>query len=201
MEKRSRGTTLIEAMVYCSIFGMVLACIYGTLVSSTRYFYAADALNQATQSAQTGIAQLVNELTESHPSTVVLGSTSTGTTNQNGIIFASPRDEAGIYQRGTDGKAIWQKFVCYYTGTDGDEPVLIRREVAISPSADPPENTHAIADFSGNAGLRTRIVARNITGMTVSGTGTISIVINSTVEKLNKVSEASVRTQVKLRNQ
>lgn len=128
-----RGTTLIEALVYCVIFGLVLSCIYWVLIASMRYYHIANDSIELQQSALISMSTLTQELCESRASAIY------SSTDPDGILFCSARDSKNHYTYNPlSTKLYWQKWVCYYVGTSGGVKYLYRKERKLPNPAETP---------------------------------------------------------------
>ena len=126
----SRAFTLAELTVYAALLGVLLSGTYASLTLALRYFAVSNATTDLQSQAQQSILHLVGELAETKGSTVVILSSSTGT---SGVLFASPRSRLGQYEPNLDGTLNWFKWVCYRL----DRTDRVIRRMAYYPSSYP----------------------------------------------------------------
>jgi len=169
--------TLVELLVYTSLVGLPLACIYAVFAASMRYFRVAQAATELQADAQKTVVHLVSDLADSRISTVKVG------TNPTGVIVLSPRDQFGSYvYYDFDGDLYWQKWVCYYLETSNS--TLVRKELYLPNTVNPPgtpatslpsNSTLTTSYFQSLSGAHTRTVATDCTAFTITATTSVSI--------------------------
>ncbi|MDQ7822337.1 MAG: hypothetical protein RDV48_06040 [Candidatus Eremiobacteraeota bacterium] len=123
--KKSTGTTLVELMVYMTLFSCVLSCVYWVLITSMRYYNVADASVDLQSQAMRGMATLTQDLSETTSMSVYDLDAST----PKGIIFASPRNSQKKYTYNAYNELLWKRWVCYYIGSNKGVSYLYRKEV------------------------------------------------------------------------
>jgi type II secretory pathway component PulJ len=129
---RERGTTLVEALVYTALFGIVLTCIYWVLVASMRYYRIADSSVELQQNGMSAMTAVTQDLSESMSATVY----DLDAAPPKGIIFASPRnrtstgDIGNSYIYDNQKRLLWSKWICYYIAQNktGEYTCLYKKE-------------------------------------------------------------------------
>lgn len=166
---RPRGVTLVETLIHSSLMLLLLGGIVAVLILGTRSFRKVEAVTEVQREMAAAVAALRTELAETRPGSIASG------TNPTGVIFLSPRPDAGPWAHSSTGKLLWQRWVCYYVETRNGVPTLLRKEKKLSaPTAIPPANTWRTSDFSGDTS-RARVVARSVKGLQVTGTDLVNV--------------------------
>lgn len=157
-----RGTTVVEGIVYCVIFGIILTCIYWVLVASMRYYNIANYSVDLQQNGLSAMSSISHDLSESKASTF----TNCTSSSPSGIIFASPRSSSGTLNYDSTTKLLqWTKWVCYYIGTTDGVNYLYRKEYyKTSGEATPviPSSYSSTSQFANNSSLPRKTVAKNV---------------------------------------
>lgn len=128
-QPRSRGTTLVEIMIYMSLVTMVFMAIYGVFMAGRRYFEIARASIEVQQAANTIGYRLTRDLMETDAATVRFFPNSASSSAPAGVVFLSarkpvtgaPDDNTFVYDQ-TYGVPMWQKYLGYYLDTDPSYP-------------------------------------------------------------------------------
>lgn len=169
--RKKKATTLIEALVYLGLVGFLFTCIYGVLISSMKYYKLAENSTELQNNAMIAVVKMVNELSETRYSTISSGGSPAG------IIFLSPRNSSNAFEYDSSGQLYWQKWVCYYIGTDQNGiSTLIRKERYLAAkTATPPSNTYTTASFSSDGTLTPDYISRYATSLTFTTSGAVSI--------------------------
>ena len=195
---RRRGTTLIEALVYTVIFGLVLTCIYWVLIASMRYYSVANDSIDLQQSALNSMSTLVQDLCESQSTSIYTF------TSPSGILFVSPRDSSNQYTYDAKMNLQYQKWVCYYVGTSNGVNYLYKKELTITPTADPAvvPGYATTSDFAGDSALPKRTIGKYINTLECNNaSGVVTTIAN--FEKspgTDKQNLLEIRNETKLRN-
>lgn len=207
--KKSKGTTLIEMLVYIFLFLLVFIGIHRIFNSATQYYYLSIASVDVQQSALSASYRLSRELSESALSSIKLYNTT-----PKGIVFMSPRDSAGTISFQTaspyEGEVYWYKYVAYYLDTDpGDSSLYAIYIKEYTPTGSPfseatGSTTYTTSWFAtgGGASLSYKIVATNIVDMNIydedgvsSGTPTSApIYINITARATSSGKSNDIQT-------
>lgn len=166
---RPRGVTLVETLIHSSLMLLLLGGIVAVLILGMRSFRKVEAETEVQREIAAAVAALRTELVETRAASIATG------TSPTGVIFLSPRPDAGAWTHSSAGKLLWQRWVCFYVETRNGVPTLLRKEKKLSaPTAIPPSNTWRTSDFSGDAS-RARVVARNVKGLKVTGTDPVNV--------------------------
>lgn len=170
--KKNKGATLIEMLVYSSLFIVVFTGVYMVFDASVKYYYITQSNVWVQQGALNAVSQLSREVAESNLSSVVLYNSS-----PEGIVFMTPRSSANTISYNTtsgyEGKPYWQKYVCYYLYTDpsdSSKKAVYRKEIAVTAlDAPAPSGTYTTSYFAtgGGASLSYKIAAYNITSFDI----------------------------------
>ncbi len=197
-----RGTTIIEGIVYCVIFGIILTCIYWVLVASMRYYNIANYSVDLQQNGLSAISALSHDLSETKASTFTSDTSST----PHGIIFASPRNSGGSFSYDSTSRLLlWTKWICYYIETTNGVNYLYRKEYYKSSGETLPAipSSHSTTlQFSNDTSLPKKTVARNIQQITATLNGSV-VSLTLTFEKspsIDKGNSLSISTVVKTTN-
>jgi hypothetical protein len=157
-----RGTTVVEGIVYCVIFGIIMTCIYWVLVASMRYYNIANYSVDLQQNGLSAMSSISHDLSESRSSTF----TNCTGSSTSGIIFASPRSSSGTLTYDSTTKLLqWTKWVCYYIGTTDGVNYLYRKEYyKTTGEATPviPGSYSTASQFASDSSLPRKTVAKNI---------------------------------------
>ncbi|MHC9543986.1 MAG: type II secretion system protein J [Vulcanimicrobiota bacterium] len=199
-----RGTTLIEGIVYCAIFGIIMTCIYWVLVASMRYYNIANYSVDLQQNGLSVMTALSHDLSESKSSTF----TNLIDSTPKGIIFASPRNSSGSYSYHPDSRLLmWTKWICYYIDTTNGVSYLYRKEYYKNTSeAVPviPEDHSTIQQFKSDSSLPRKTIAKYIDTINASLSSNVvelTLTFDNSSRK-DKVQEnsLSISTKVKMTN-
>lgn len=176
--KRLSGTSLIELLVYTTIFFVIFGGVYLIFLAGIKYYTAARSMIDVQHGALLASYKLQRELMESDLNGITFYPNSTS--NQNiprGVVFISPRNPSNnnsFDYNTTTGRCRWYKYICYYADTDPDDPqslALFRKEYipsSLSPDANPVQCSYDTDWFKGNTSLNGEIVAKNISSFDIS---------------------------------
>ncbi len=182
---------------------VVLTCMYLLLTAGMRYHKSTSASLEMQQDTLLSILALSRELGESNPRTVARY------TAPQGILFASPRDDASNVWVEPSGLLRWPKFICYYVGDVNGTPCLIRKEQYLDDPdlhTDPPPIAAPIPrpfqDGPYYQGLEVppKVVARNLTNLKFTGLNPITIDLGVGKKELGRTFQLNVSVKVSLRN-
>ncbi|MGV8121913.1 MAG: type II secretion system protein J [Candidatus Xenobiia bacterium LiM19] len=197
-----RGTTLIEGMVYCAIFGIIMTCIYWVLVASMRYYNIANYSVDLQQNGLSVMTALSHDLSESKSSTF----TNLIASTPKGVIFASPRNSSGTYSYHPDTRLLmWTKWVCYYIDTTNGVNYLYRKEYYKNTSeAVPviPDDHSTIQQFKNDSSLPRKTMAKYIQTINATLSGNV-VELTLTFDNspsTDKGNSLSISTKVKMTN-
>ena len=195
-----RGTTLIEALVYTALFGLVLSCIYWVLIASMRYYHIANDSIELQQNGLVALSTITQELSESQANSIYSFS------DPDGIIFASPRNSSNQFTYGSlTQKLQWSKWVCYYVGSNGGNNYLYKKEYfKQTPEETPvvPTDHDTVAEFAGDSDLSQRTVCKYIDNIQFTLTGEV-VTINALFKKSPNPeigNELEIQSETKERN-
>ncbi|MFH1453501.1 MAG: hypothetical protein ABIH00_05935 [Armatimonadota bacterium] len=165
--KKRKGATIVEMLVYAALFGLVFTGIYMVFNASIKYYHVTKSNIWVQQASLNAINQLSRELFESSLDSVILYSSS-----PKGVVFMSPRktDNTVEYNStsGYEGQPYWQKFICYYMYADPENPaknMIYRKEIAVTPASAPySSSTYTTSYFAtgGGSGLSHKVIANDI---------------------------------------
>lgn len=151
---RSRGTTIPELLIFAALFLVVLGAVYSSLVMGLKAYRRTEAFASLQQQAMQALHQVSDELASSPAFAVRL--------DTNAVVFLSARTPSGVLAYDANGKVMWQAWVMYSVEDQGGRSVLVRRELAITPTPTPPTSVPTVNTMrSSAAALRT--AARDIT--------------------------------------
>jgi Tfp pilus assembly protein PilW len=196
--KHKKGFTLIEILIYCSLFMFVMSAVFGVLLGSLRYFKTIDTLISLQKSVVISLSMVTRDLTATKGTLINTSS------NPQGVMFPSYKSIDGKYTFDNDGQTKWQKWVCYYTDQNKN---LVRKEVAISPVSGTPPKPSGLSSVSSfaNSSQPGRQVARNIEKFSVSlnsTTGNYEInIIADDSENKNKPNQIDIKTELSIADQ
>lgn len=127
------GTSLVEVLIASAVVGLILVCTAYLLQSCFRHFREVDSAVQVHLLATTSLARIEEDLRHANPASYQIF------TNPPGIVFGSPRDNAGKIQFDPDSlQPLWRKLVCYYLEPDGSRFRLVRKEQPLTTIDDQP---------------------------------------------------------------
>ena len=176
------GMTLIEVVIYISVLGLLLAGVYGTVITGFRYLRLAQAQETANQQASTALSQICQELENSSQTGYVIG----GTPGDQHVIFLSlsapqPADPDDL-SFSTGSQPDWQKWVCFYKNSSNQ---LVRTELATGTGPDPVPSNHTPPNFTADIlPLTGQPVAQNIFKLDFDDTNIprVEVVVETRVE-------------------
>jgi Tfp pilus assembly protein PilE len=121
LRKHRRGTTLIEVMISCAIYGAIVLSVFALMKYGTRSWRSVETKNTVQASMRKVMDNMYNELVRTSYSTVILYDSD----YRHAICFKSAMNET-VDNRATpgldrkfiildsSGEPIWQKYVLYY---------------------------------------------------------------------------------------
>lgn len=165
-----KAFTLVEVMVYAMVAILLLVMVYTTLMMVLQVFQSTRNFAALQMEAMKSASELSTELSRSPETSVQAGT--------DWILFLSAVGPAGRVVYDGSGRVLWQKWILYHRDVQN---VLRRKELAITPTADPPAVPDANA-LIGDANLPVRIVANNITGLTSGGVPGEAVTITASNE-------------------
>lgn len=190
-------------MVSAALMSVVMTCIYLLLTAGMRYHKATAASLEMQQDTLLAILTLSRELSESNPRTLAKYSA------PQGLLFASPRDDANNVWVEPSGLIRWPKFICYYVDTINGTPCLLRKEQYMDDPdlhTDPPPIAAPIPrPFQDGAyyqmlEIPPRVVSRNITNFHCTGTNPVTINLGVGKKELGRTFQLDVTVKVSLKN-
>lgn len=207
----NRGTTLVELLVYCGLFLVLLGGVYGLFLASKIYFDQSQDRSALQASVETTVTRMVEELRESTWVSIAVFPNSSAPTAPNGLIFESPRyltsdaGRGGLYDRDVaTGLPIWHKYVCYYAASDPSSPsgqALFRAEIASGASgttlAGPA--TWTTADASTLPAATRRLVGANLDSF-VASLGSVQALVTLNYSARRNRDSLMVNLDVAMRN-
>lgn len=142
IRKKDKGVTLIEALVYCVITGLVFTGIYSVFYSAQKNYYTTRAGIEVQRASLSTTNALCKELSESALGSIYLyAPTGLPPSAYPGIVFMSPRDENGNISINTGtGAPYWNKYVAYYLNTDPEDSssfAIFRKEKTVTQTDTP----------------------------------------------------------------
>jgi hypothetical protein len=194
---RSRGTTLIELSVASGLLGLVVLYTYYVMSAGSRYVQVSQATLEVQETSLTALARLSDELDESD------GACYFTDPDNNGIIFASPRDADSHIVFSDSGQMQWTKLICYYLDSIDGQPALIRKEKLLAspvPITTPPSIVASIADFRNEGSLPPRVVARHISAFKATPDNPVDITVVASLTHFDKDYELTLTTRVLMKN-
>jgi len=129
MCRKPSGLTLIEIIVAMAVLSVLMVAALQVFLPSLTRFQVADTTYDAQRNALTAVDQMARDLTESRLAWI--GSRSAPSFY---LMFPSPRDTNGVYQRNPDGTPAWQSWIVYWTAPDPqlENTFVLRRRVVSS---------------------------------------------------------------------
>lgn len=178
--RRSRGTTLVEMLVYCVLLGVLLTGVYAVLLAGVRNYAIGANATELEQAALKAATRLSRELAEGDAASFRVDSSPVG------IVFASPRDSTdpkGRFAYNSANRMLWQSYVCYYLGTANGAPALIRKVTPISPTVSSPPtipSTLTSAWFAAQTGIAPTWTGFNVSGLSVTPASPMTLSVTAT---------------------
>ncbi|MCL5773208.1 MAG: hypothetical protein M1536_02370 [Firmicutes bacterium] len=177
-KKRLSASSLIELLVYATIFFVIFGGVYLIFTAGVKYYTSARSMIEVQQGVQMAPFRLQRELMESDLNGITFYPNSTSSQIiPRGVVFISPRNPSNNnsfdYNTAT-GRCRWYKYVCYYAGTDPNDSqslAIFRKEyvpASMNPNANPVQCGYDTGWFQGNTSLQAEIVARSISSFDVS---------------------------------
>ena len=157
VRKSVKGLTLSEMLAYLSISLIILFFASTFIINSLRYYRLIDVESTLQQRMMVGMQKITQEMNMANRSSLII--------ENDGIIFASARNDDGGFTFNNDGSLIWQKWVCIFIQRNGTDKKLIKKEIPITSSGTSPgtppyttvsefsaaaENERLIADGAGS---------------------------------------------------
>jgi hypothetical protein len=176
-KKPSRGTTIIEVLVYTALFSMVMTGVAATFTAGNRWYATARAVITVEQDAHNVPYRVSQEMMESNLSAIAFYPSSASPYAVRGVVFVSPRNPAAGNAFGLNpltGRARWYKYVCFYVAQDPQTPsalAVFRKEWVPSGFSADARPTRCVNDttwFKNNNALRAQIVAHNVQPVTTT---------------------------------
>lgn len=166
----SRAFSLLETLIYAALLLVILAFIYASLLMALRAYRRTEDLADLQKQAMVASRTLIEESASSPASALRV--------EPAALLFLSARDPGGRITYASDGRALWQKWVCFYR--DSQANTLLRKELKITPSADPPTPVPLIAALRDNPALAparvaTRVTAVNFTSVVTNTTTSVMV--------------------------
>lgn len=182
---------------------VVLTLMYMLLAAGMRYHKATSANLEMQQDTLLSILALSRELGESNPRTVALF------TEPQGILFASPRDDAHDVWVEPSGLLRWPKFICYYVDNVNGIPCLLRKEQYMDDPdlhTDPPPIAAPIpmpfqdGPYYQELEIPAKVVSRNLTNFKCTGLNPITIELGVGKREMGRTFQIDLSVKVSLRN-
>lgn len=171
MNRRRRGFTLPELLVYMVVLLVFVTGIYSAFTLSLRCFHTAQARSDSMQAGQQAI-NFINRM-------VATGASSTiNTATAGALLFLSAQPtgtDKVTFVSDSNGNLMWYKWVCIYLDTSTG--VLKESEQNLGTATSTiPTTPPTVAAMRV---LPSRVVARNITAFTFPTTSSYSITANA----------------------
>ncbi|MCD4786158.1 MAG: prepilin-type N-terminal cleavage/methylation domain-containing protein [Candidatus Eremiobacteraeota bacterium] len=197
VKRKSKGFTLAEVMSYMGVLLIIILFAGTFVINSLKYYRLIDIETTLQQRLLVSMSHISHDLSVANRNSLQI--------EQNGMIFASPRNAAGGFSFASDGSLYWQKWVCYFIKNSGDDKILVKKEIPISsPSVDPgspPFDT--VSQFSG-ASVPERKISDGVRTFTVENAGyaggyKVSLLVDMTTDstRLNQIQGV---TEILIRN-
>lgn len=197
IRRKSKGFTLSEVLAYMSVL-LIIVIFAGTfIVNSLKYYRLIDTESTLQQRFLVSMSHISQDLSVANRSSLRI--------EQNGIIFASPRNNTGGFNFASDGSLHWQKWVCYFIKDSGDEKILVKKEIPISsPSVNPGNPPFATVSQFSNANVPERKISEGVRTFTMEDAGylggyKVSLLIDMTTDS-TKPNQIQGVTEVLIRN-
>jgi len=152
---RNRALALLEVMIYASLLLFVLGVVYSSLVMGVRAYRRTENLADLQQKALVAVRTIVEESASSPAAAVRV--------EPAAFVCLSARDPSGRIQYAPDGRAVWRKWVLYYR--DPGTGNVLRKELPITPTADPPGTVPTVAALRDNPALSPLRIASRISDL------------------------------------
>lgn len=150
--KSIKGLTLSEVLAYLSVSLIILFFASTFIINSLRYYRLIDVESTLQQRLMVGMQKITQDMNMANRSSLII--------ENDGVIFASARNDNGGFTFNNDGSLIWQKWVCIFIKRSGAGKRLVKKEIPISSPGTspgtPPFNT--VSDFS-SADANERLIA------------------------------------------
>jgi len=143
--RRYKGFSLIEVTVYLTLLILIMGGAMAIMLLANCFFGSTLDNNAVQRDAQATMMRLSRELEESKEDQVLFSEDG----EPKGVIFISPRDEAGEfeYDFSGEGRLMWQKWICYFVEENGGKLKLLRTETPIMPTTEPTPTTWTTSHF------------------------------------------------------
>jgi len=164
VRKSIKGLTLSEMLAYLSISLIILFFASTFIINSLRYYRLIDVESTLQQRMMVGMQKITQEMNMASRSSLII--------ENDGIIFASARNDAGGFTFNNDGSLVWQKWICIFIQRNGTNNRLIKKEITItSPGTSPGSPPYTtISEFSAAAGNE-RLIADGAGSFKVESAG------------------------------
>lgn len=182
-----RGITVIETLIVCTLLGLLTTGMVMMFASYGRHVQLTQQRNDYIDQAQKGLSRLEQEMSNSSATYLVMGT--------NSVIFPSAQlSLASPLVLNSDGKLVWQRWICYAVDTKTRE--FWRAESTIASPAITPGTAPTLASFSSSKS-RKRIskpaVSFSVTAGTASGLYVVSINVGDSSNQVSLSSQIGVR--------
>jgi type II secretory pathway component PulJ len=188
--KRSKGTTLIELLIYCVLLLLILGAVYASYSIARDYYAAAQLETEAQQAAMDASLAVSRELAHAAEGSITLSD------SPPAILFLSARTDPGPFQHDpTTGALLWQRWVCIYLDTNTNE--LKKLDLLLSnPVPDIPSPSPTIQTVLSDASLDEQTLAHHITEFSRGITAGPSVLfqVRSSLDATRMASGQSVTT-------
>lgn len=190
-------------MVSSALMFLVVGCAYSMLSAGMRYHKATSANLEMQQDSLLALVWLNRELSEASPRTVSF------LHDPEGVLFASPRDDAGNIWIEPNGLLRWPKFVAYYLGSVNGTPCLLRKEQYLDDPdlhTDPPPTTPPVPElwqdgaYYRDLEISPRIVARHVESMSFTGTNPVELQVTVRQVEMGRTFSMSLSAKVSMKN-
>ncbi len=193
------GTTLVEMLVVLAIVSVIVVSVGLLIRTGVDYYLYSTEQVEVQRQGLFSLTRLSRELAPTNFDSVAVYSAPV-----SGIVFASPRDALGTFQRDGSGRIIWTKLICYYVADFNGRSTLLRKEELLATPAvevpDPNSLGRTAAYFDGLA-TTPRVIARGVVNFNaVLRTDAVELSVTSRVENGRSFLEMDMETTIVPRN-
>ncbi|MCA9797449.1 MAG: hypothetical protein KC910_36810 [Candidatus Eremiobacteraeota bacterium] len=153
MRKGNLGASLAELLIASSLFFMLSLALFQVMQTGSDFLRRSEASLDMQKELLLSLTWIHKDMSESSAALFVR--------EADGMVFASPRDLDDQLRLDGVGRLMWQRVVAYYLEERAGVPCLIRKERAITASANPP-TLPSLDEMRSDSSLPPRVLARNV---------------------------------------
>jgi Tfp pilus assembly protein PilV len=169
--RKTRGFTIAEVLIYCSLLSMILYAVYGVAIAIFHYQRIAEARTGVQLNAIGALNSLSHDIEESRSAYITRE-----TVYPFALLMPSPRDMNGNFQYDSTGLPLWQTYVAYYVDITQSPKVLVRAVQPIQTVSNTPPA--ALPRYNGTTFMSPNVSHRSV-GVGVTAFNAVEMVSNT----------------------